>query len=358
MQLQRAGNNEKVYARLETELRQMIYNNELSYTLPLSSEAALSKAYNISRESVRKALRNLVAEGLLKKVNGSGTFVLPPQQRRNAKNKQLHILILGPDSLLDNPLGAYDRELIAGLIKYSRSNEHKYTLSGFNRDIKTLVKDFDALRFDGIIWDRPPENYVKRIHRLQEHGIPQITLNTAIPSIPLIMMDFERSIDDILYFLRALGHDNIMFIDEACPYEERYKGRRDIFMEQLRAGGHPAPEKMFMSLNKNVSPGDPIWKNLTRASAVILANVSFYRKFKQFCENNALKIPEDMTVVVHLDHDELKTDKVCGYSHGRQEMGRRAFAGIEKLCWQDMVPQQALIPGDLIARRSYALKRT
>lgn len=358
MKFHRSGKTEKVYAKLEAELRQMIYNNELSYTAPLSSEISLSKAYNISRESVRKALRNLVAEGLLKKINGHGTFVVPPEQRRNGKRKQLHILLFAPDCILDNPLGAYDRELLSGFSEHARYNEHKYTVSDFNSyDEETVLKDFDALRFDGIVWDRPPEDYVELIHRLQAHGIPQLTLNTPIPSIPFIEMDFERSMTEILYFLRTLGHRDIMFVDESTGYKQRYEGRKDIYIEQLRQCGHPSPEEMYLQIKENTSHRDKLWLKLKEVSAVILANVGCYRKFKKFCDLNNLKIPEEITVVAHLDNDDLKSAGICAYSHGRHEMGRRAFAAIEKLIRREMVPQRTVVAGDLIARRSYAYKK-
>jgi GntR family transcriptional regulator len=48
---------------------------------PIPSEAELCRAYDVSRTTVRKALDNLVYEGLLYRVQGKGTYVAPRKLR-------------------------------------------------------------------------------------------------------------------------------------------------------------------------------------------------------------------------------------------------------------------------------------
>lgn len=69
------------YSRLENELRQDILSNRLSGGDALPTENELAESYGISRNSVRRALADLAAEGLVNKVHGSGTFVTPVSQR-------------------------------------------------------------------------------------------------------------------------------------------------------------------------------------------------------------------------------------------------------------------------------------
>lgn len=49
---------------------------------PLPSEAELQKRFNVSRSVVRQALATLEAEGLVQKVRGKGSFVLPVHRIR------------------------------------------------------------------------------------------------------------------------------------------------------------------------------------------------------------------------------------------------------------------------------------
>lgn len=48
---------------------------------PVPSERALAERFALSRTSVRQAIRELIVEGRLRAVRGSGTFVAPPKVR-------------------------------------------------------------------------------------------------------------------------------------------------------------------------------------------------------------------------------------------------------------------------------------
>ncbi len=68
------------YAQLAGILRDAITDGLLPPGAALPSEAELGQAYGLSRTSVRQALSGLVAEGLVRKEKGRGTFVRGPQR--------------------------------------------------------------------------------------------------------------------------------------------------------------------------------------------------------------------------------------------------------------------------------------
>jgi DNA-binding GntR family transcriptional regulator len=75
-----------LYEQLAAILREMIRSGELSHLDPLPSEARLSQEYDISRDTVRRAIGVLVDEGLLG-VALSGTMtVLRPAVRAGARS--------------------------------------------------------------------------------------------------------------------------------------------------------------------------------------------------------------------------------------------------------------------------------
>jgi DNA-binding LacI/PurR family transcriptional regulator len=69
--------SEYVYAELETDLRDQILRGVLKPDECILSENALCERYHVSRRSARKALDNLVKQGMLYRRAGKGTYVSP-----------------------------------------------------------------------------------------------------------------------------------------------------------------------------------------------------------------------------------------------------------------------------------------
>ncbi|MDR0440213.1 MAG: GntR family transcriptional regulator [Candidatus Accumulibacter sp.] len=67
-----------LYQRLRDEIVEKITTGEWRHDQPIPTEAELTKTYGIAVGTVRKAVDVLVAEGLLKRVQGRGTFVRRP----------------------------------------------------------------------------------------------------------------------------------------------------------------------------------------------------------------------------------------------------------------------------------------
>ena len=72
---------EPAFRRLENDLRAQIREHEFPADTPLPTEAELAHRYGVSRQTVRRAFHDLVAENLVYRVPGRGTFVTPPSGR-------------------------------------------------------------------------------------------------------------------------------------------------------------------------------------------------------------------------------------------------------------------------------------
>lgn len=70
---------EPLYRRIKTEIRQRIYNGDWKIGDQVPTEQELVKQMQASRMTVNRALRELTQEGLLRRQQGSGTFVAPPK---------------------------------------------------------------------------------------------------------------------------------------------------------------------------------------------------------------------------------------------------------------------------------------
>lgn len=79
--MEAGGRPEPAFRRLENDLRSQIRAQAFPTDTPLPTEAELALRYAVSRQTVRRAFHDLVAENLVFRVPGRGTFVTPSSGR-------------------------------------------------------------------------------------------------------------------------------------------------------------------------------------------------------------------------------------------------------------------------------------
>lgn len=73
--------NLPLYSQIEADLRRLIREGVFSTGGFLPTEVELSKVYGVGRQTVRLALSRLVADNLIERQPGKGTFIKPPTDR-------------------------------------------------------------------------------------------------------------------------------------------------------------------------------------------------------------------------------------------------------------------------------------
>ena len=77
---------EPLYYQIREHIREKINSSEYPPNSMIPSEAELCEIYQVSRVTVRKALAELTREGLLRRMQGKGTFVCAPRIRRDLRD--------------------------------------------------------------------------------------------------------------------------------------------------------------------------------------------------------------------------------------------------------------------------------
>lgn len=80
--------SQPLYLQIKTLLAQRILDGDYAPHERLPSESELMKAFGVSRITVRQALRDLHAEGLVFSVQGKGTFVAKPKAVQDVQRLQ------------------------------------------------------------------------------------------------------------------------------------------------------------------------------------------------------------------------------------------------------------------------------
>ena len=136
----------RAFYKLEQELRLRILSGFLPDYHRIHPENVLAARYGISRSSVRKALANLEAEGLLYRRRGSGAFVVPAVERKKetvSEKRGKVILYLSFSSL-------YSKET------FQEANTFRLVYDGFSKVLTPAGYEFKAAHV-GINWQPPAE---------------------------------------------------------------------------------------------------------------------------------------------------------------------------------------------------------
>lgn len=207
------------YLIVEDKIKHAIKNKEFVEKLP--GERTLAKEYGFSYMTIRKAIDNLVTEGVLYKVPTRGAFIA---DRKTAKKKT-------------NVIGYFlDNNIVAGLTSpyYSlifdalekQATKHGYSLIYFS-DFEDTSSIKRMARVDGVIASCFPR-IESTIHEIN-NTMPMVVIDNSSSdkTIPSIIIDNFNAVTDTLDYLYKIGHRRIGFmtgLQDSDVGKNRYEG--------------------------------------------------------------------------------------------------------------------------------------
>lgn len=126
----RERGQEPVFRKVWSDLRTQILSDAFDPETPLPTEAQIGEEYAVSRQTVRRAFLDLVAEGLVTRVPGRGTFVTPTTGRYLRQLGSIDdLLALSADSELRvlTPLGRAIDPIAASRLRLSSDRISRVT---------------------------------------------------------------------------------------------------------------------------------------------------------------------------------------------------------------------------------------
>jgi GntR family transcriptional regulator len=129
--------NKPLYSRIQEHIAELILSGKLAPETKIQSEREYSEDLGVSRMTVRRALTELVNEGLLERRHGSGTYVAKPKMTYESAE-------------LANTVEAMQRRNIATasqLIEFSEIVASRRLAELLNIEIGNAIYRVDILRF-------------------------------------------------------------------------------------------------------------------------------------------------------------------------------------------------------------------
>ncbi len=192
------------YLRLKEELVRYLAHAEYHADQKMPTEHALMAQFEVSRGTIRQALAELENEGVLYRIQGSGTFFAGNMP---AAREQTHLL-----GVVTPSLSFYIYPQIIQGITDVVQQQHYHVVLGSSKTSPGqelgCIEQLLAKKIDGLIFEPAPGFQcapgVKLFDLLKSLTIPVVFMGAAMDDVDLSYL----SIDDVEGGLRATNHLN------------------------------------------------------------------------------------------------------------------------------------------------------
>ena len=196
----------------------------------LPTENELIEQFEVSRSTVRQTLAELVSDGIIYKIQGSGAFFAGHSQKILKRSRLIGVL---------TPRISYYiyPELIQGIDDIAQQHRYNMVVGTANARPEQELASFRQLLekdIDGLLFE-PTGGYdsirdAEVFREMEGLRIPVVLMNWSIDELDLSyvsMNDFEGGFKAVNYLLEA-GHRRIacVYPSDKIPAQQRYQGYR------------------------------------------------------------------------------------------------------------------------------------
>lgn len=356
------------YQVILDDIKSKILSGDYNVGEQIPTESALQSMYEVSRQTVRKAILELSNEGFLRSEKGSGTYV--SNQYRSKTGGSSHKKTIG---VITTYISDYIFPSIIRGIE-SRLNESNYSLllASTNNDVAQEKKALEMMLsygVDGLIIEPTKSNLynpnIAYYLSFKEQDIPIIMINAFYEEIelPYLCLDDVQSSYLATKELITKGHTQIGLIAKMDDLQGKYRMKGYIkALEESKLRFYPEQIFSFNTETKQTLSTDLkdfLNKNRDTLTAIVCYNDEVGLEVVHACRQLDIAIPEELSIIGQ-DNSYIAKNaniKLTTLTHPQETMGRDAADWvIKKLQGKKDLPnntyyQPMLIEGETVVER-------
>lgn len=347
-----------LYIQIYEELLKSIKDCRFAQGTYLPSESAFARTYNVDRQTIRRSLDLLVAEGVVVKRAGVGTLVKDfsaPQNRNQQNNAMIFVLprIKGSYDRLAEP---FNSRLFFHI--ESELRQQGCSLVSLAADSPgELQRTLDTGQYRGAIFVSTLPDDVIELAR--ERSLPAVVVGRPFPGYPCIREEAAEGVAAGIRHLHTLGHRRIGCINGIPDYvssRERLTAYLRTLGELRLDGQEPVVrqgdwsfDSGFQAMKDVLETVDPL------PTAMFACNDMMAIGAVEAIKAAGLSVPADISILGHDDIDQCRRmhPKLSTLGVDLQTMAR---AVCQQLVYALEKPQvdglTTIVPTRLILRES------
>lgn len=352
---------ESKYQRVMRTLREDILAGTYKTNDKLPTESEMMVMFQVSRDTIRRAVGQLENDGVIYRVQGAGMFV---QDKKNKVVKQSSKII----GVITTHIADYIfPRIISGIDKVISQEGYSLLISNTHNnhqmERKSLINMLD-LHVSGLIIE-PTQSALenpnlKLYQEIVDNKIPSLFINAAYPgvSFPSLITNDENGEKKIVDYLFSLGHESILGVFQVDDLQGIHRMRGFVKSCQKHLDiSYKSNIVMYKSDYKLEKITDKIEDFLqlhkNRPTAIACYNDELAIKLIDFLKIKGYAIPNDISVV-GFDNYEMSqylSPSLTTVTHEQGYMGEKAGQMICKLIKKSPVSSISFEPR-LVVRNS------
>ena len=235
-------------------------------------QTELEKQCNVSRITIKKAVADLIGEGVLEHLSGKkGIFVKNSHPYSSTQNKLIAVAI-------DDVRDTFGAEILRGIEDYLWEKKYHTLICNSDRDFKKIEQYFESLVqqqvagviFSPVIDEGYVENNVKILRLLDRFRLPFVLIDRYIPGYftNYVVTSHRESSKQLIRQVLQNGLRRILVVKglECTSINERVEG----YLDAHRELGVEVDERLIVQANDNLLYPDTDPAEVERLKTLIL----------------------------------------------------------------------------------------
>ena len=292
------------HERLKDHLVSEMIAGRLKPGETLPSEHRLVATLGVARTTVRQAMASLENDGLVRRVQGKGTFVEDDAQRKLKRGQDIFALVVPATR------GGFYPSLLHGFEAAAGDIRHQTTICTTDNDVAKqgdIILQLLDNKVGGVAINPTdsPSTPAYQIRQLQKHGIPVVFCHRRVEGIaaPLLAIPFREVGRFAGKILMEHGHRRVaFFVTRPSPTVQAYE---EGLQEALRTGGSDIPIQIVHVAESMTSLSEEaVWTALQQTFANPDPPTAIWTSFDSLAEviylllpQLGLRVPEDVSLL-------------------------------------------------------------